>query len=119
MTNEGKTVVCKTDNFVLFVVPELLHRHRTTRQVHLQVQYQSEVTEELQEKKKDDSRDSDDRLRDLPDCLEEFTDNLEDTELSASVHSSQDSDSERPTKVISRSRMHCIKTQTEIAKSAC
>ena len=62
-----------------------------------------------QNKKKDDSRDSDDRLRDLPECLEEFTDNLEDTELPASVHSSQDSDSEPPTKVVSRSRKHSIK----------
>ena len=30
-------------------------------------------------KKKDDSRDSDERLRDLPEWLEELTDNLEDT----------------------------------------
>ena len=31
----------------------------------------------------DDSRDADDRLRDLPEWLEEFTDNLEDTEVHA------------------------------------
>ena len=41
--------------------------------------------------KRDDSRVSDDRLRDLPEWLEEFTDNLEDTELHAPAHISQDS----------------------------
>ena len=50
-------------------------------------------------KKRDDKRDSDDRLRDPP-GLEEFTDDLEDTELLAPAHISQDSDSERPTKVV-------------------
>ena len=39
--------------------------------------------------------------------LEELTDFLEDTEeLPASAHSSQDSDSEHPTNVVSRSRKH-------------
>ena len=45
-------------------------------------------------KKRDGSRDADDRLRDLPESLEEFTDNPEDTELHAPAHISQDSDSE-------------------------
>ena len=52
-----------------------------------------------QNKKRDGSRDSDDRLRDLPECLEEFTGNLEDSEVSAPSHISQDSHSERPTRV--------------------
>ena len=68
-----------------------LHCHRRTRQVHLQVQHQSEVTNPHQEtcaihqklttkkKKRDNNRDLDDRLRDLPELLEEFTENLEDT----------------------------------------
>ena len=51
-------------------------------------------------KKRDDSRDADDLLRDLP---EWFTDNLEDTELHVSAHISQDSGSEHPTKVASES----------------
>ena len=42
--------------------------------------------------------------------LEEFTDNPEDTELPAFAHSSQDSDSERPTKAVSKSRKHSIYT---------
>ena len=48
---------------------------------------------------RDGSRDADDRLRDLPEWLEEFTDNLEDTEVHAPAHISQDSDLERLTKV--------------------
>ena len=48
--------------------------------------------------KRDDNRDSDDRFRDLPEWLEEFTDNPEDTEDRAPAHISQDSDSERPVK---------------------
>ena len=50
-----------------------------------------------QNEKRDDSRDADDRLRDLPKWLEEFTNNLEDKELHAPAHISQDSDSELPT----------------------
>ena len=41
------------------------------------------------------------RFRDLPDWPEEFTDNLEDTEVPAPANTSQDSDAERPTKVAS------------------
>ena len=87
-----------------------------------QAQPKSEVTDQLQEtgadhtqktqnknKKRDGNRDSDDRLRDLPEWLEEFTDNLEDTVVPALAHVSQDSDSERPTKVASRE--HSIHTR--------
>ena len=88
-----------------------LHRHRRTRQVHLQVQHQSEVANPHQEtgaihkkthtqkKEKDIKRASDDRSRDLPESLEEFTENLEVTEVPAPAHISNDSDSERPRKV--------------------
>ena len=81
------------DNCVPLVVPGLstssgrksssLHCHRRTHRVHLQVLYQSEVTRWHPEtgaihpkptKKRDDHRDADDRLRDLPEWLEEFTD---------------------------------------------
>ena len=44
--------------------------------------------------------DADDRFRDLPEWLEEFTDNLEDTEVSASANISHDSVSESPTTVV-------------------
>ena len=72
-------------------------------------------------KKKNGSRDSDDRLRDLPEWMEDFTDHLEDTETPVPAHVSQDSDSERPTKVGSKSRKHSIFItfqKTEIAKYA-
>ena len=49
-------------------------------------------------KKRDGNRDSDDRLRDLLEWLEELTNHLEDTEAHAPAHISQDSDSGRPTK---------------------
>ena len=57
-----------------------------------------------QNKKRDGYRCSDDRLRDLPQCPEEFTDNLEDTEVPAPAHISRDSDSERLTTMVSKSR---------------
>ena len=43
-----------------------------------------------------------DRLRDLPERVEEFTENLEDTEVPASANISDDSDSEHPAKVASK-----------------
>ena len=61
-------------------------------------------------KKSGNNRDSDDRLRDLPEWLEEFTHNLEDTEVPAPAHVSQDTESERPTKVVSTSRKHSVYT---------
>ena len=42
------------------------------------------------------------RLRDLPEWSEEFTENLEDTEVPALANTSQDSDSERLTTVATR-----------------
>ena len=50
------------------------------------------------------------RLRDLPELLAEFTDNLEDTQVHAPAHISQDSDSESLTKVVSKSRKHSVCT---------
>ena len=41
-------------------------------------------------------------MRDLPEWLEEFTENLEDTQVLARAHISHDSDSERPAKVALR-----------------
>ena len=61
-------------------------------------------------KKRDGNRDSDDRLRDLPVWWEEFTDNLEDTGVHAQAHFSRDSDSERTTKVVTKSRTHSRKS---------
>ena len=57
------------------------------------------------------SENSNDRLRDLPEWLEEFTGNLEDTEMPAPAHISHDSDSERPAKVETKSRKHSFETR--------
>ena len=53
---------------------------------------------------------SGDPLADLPEWLEEFKENLVDTELLASTHTSQESDSEHPTKVETKSRKRSIYT---------
>ena len=68
----------------------------------------------------------------LPEWLEEFTENLEDAaEVLAPAHVSQDSDSEGPAKVVSKSRKHSIGThfpkdrncdiclRTKITKASC
>ena len=60
--------------------------------------------------KRDGSRDADDRLRDIPEWSEEFTENLEDTEVPAPRHISEDSDSQHLTKVVTTSRKSSIKT---------
>ena len=101
-----------------------LHRHRRTRQVHLQVQQQSEVTIGHQEtdaihlkprtkiRQRDNNRASENRLRDLMEWLEEFTDisktevpALSKTEVPAPAHISHDSDLERLTKVACRKHL--------------
>ena len=61
-------------------------------------------------KKRDGNRDPYDGLRDILEWLQEFADNLEDTEVPAPAHVSHDSDSERPAKVASKSWKHSMKT---------
>ena len=46
---------------------------------------------------RDNNRASEDRLRDLPEWVEGFTENLGDAEVPAPAHIARDSDSERPT----------------------
>ena len=105
----------------ILVPVSLLHRYHRTHQVHVQVLQQSEVTIGHQEtgaihpktkknNERDNNRASGDRLRDLPQWLEEFTENLDDTEVPAPAHISHDSDSERPTKVVSKLRKHSVYT---------
>ena len=127
LTKEGKTIVCKTDNFVPLVVPGLssisgagssstspsqdssstssstcpsptLERSDEAASVNW-CETHPETKTKIQ--KRDGNRDSDNRLRDLPEWLEEITDNLEDTKALATAQISQDSDSERSTKVAS------------------
>ena len=105
---------------VLVPVPPQ-HRHRRT--YPHQVQPQSDVTIRLHEtvaRKTQQPKTKRNRgmtveirttrLRDLPECLEVFTVNPEDTEVLAPAHSSQDSGSERPPKVVSKSRKRSIYT---------
>ena len=101
-------------------------QHRYCRICLQRVQPKSEVTDWLQEagadhsslspsKKnkqntwRDGNRESDERLRDLPEWLDEFTDNMVDT-VFAPAHISHDSDSERPMKEASTSWMHSVYT---------
>ena len=63
-----------------------------------------------QESLKSEKKDENDPLADLPLWLEDFTDNLEPAEVHAPAHISQDSDSEHPTKVATKSRKHSIFT---------
>ena len=120
----------KTDNFVPLVVPGLSTSSgcnssstSTLQDLSSTSPPKNEVTDwpheggadhpqktQNKNKKRDDSRDADDPLRDLPEWLEQFTDDLEDTEVHAPAHISQDSDSERLAKVVSKSRKHCIYT---------
>ena len=73
-----------------------------------------------QNRKRDNNRDSDDRLRDLPEWLEEFKDNLEDT-------GTQDSDSglrfgtfhESAIKIKEAQYPYSPSQKTEIAQYAC
>ena len=120
---------CKTDNFVPLVVPGLSTNCGSVSSSTSPPQDSSSSSSgpvlersdgmtprnwcdpsrtQNKNKKRDDRRDSDDRLRDLPEWLEECTDSLEDTEVPASAHRSQDSGPERPTKVGSKSRKHSI-----------
>ena len=57
-----------------------------------------------QESQRSDKKDANDPLEDLPFWLEDFTDNLEPTEVHAHPHTSQDSDSEHPAKVATKSK---------------
>ena len=62
----------------------------------------------------EDSETSSNRFRDLPDWSQEFTEHLEDEEVPAlrdtPANTSQDSDPERPIKVVSRK--HSVKTHS-------
>ena len=130
LTKEGKTIACKTENFVPLVVPRLSTNSGSNSSSTSTLDdlsptnpaqersdepapgkwRETNPTTQNNNKQRDGTRDSDDRLRDLPEWLEEFTDNPEDTELFASAYSSQDSDLERLTKVESQSRKHSIYT---------
>ena len=114
LTKQGKNFLCKTENFVPMVLPGLSSSSSTSpSQDSLSTPTStssspgSERSDELapgnwSRNPARDSENSSGRLRDLSEWLEEFTENLEDTEMPAPAHISHDSDSERSTKVASR-----------------
>ena len=95
LTKEGKTIVCKTDTFVGLVVPGLFTSSGSNssstpgivNKISPWAKWRTSPTKVVRIiLKRSQSRDADDRLRDLPEWLEEFTDNLEDTEVPAPAH---------------------------------
>ena len=123
LTKQGKKILCKMEIFVFPVVRGLSSNYGTSSSSTSPPQDSSSTSSSPATERSDDrapgnwrdspknqnknqKRDNDgawrDRLRDLPEWLEVFTDNLEDTEVSAPAQISHDSDSERPTKVASR-----------------
>ena len=138
VTKEKKAIFCKTVNFVPLVVPGLSTSSGSNSSSTSTLQDLSSTSPaqersdglapcgspsitENKIKKRDGNRDSDDRFRDLPAWWEEFTDNLEDTRVHAQTHFSRDSDSDRTTKVVTKSRKHSIESHFPkgLAKSAC
>ena len=99
----GRKLQCKTENFVP-VVPRLssssIASSSYTSVTAGFIKFFFEPSPD--QKKKDNKGTTGNRLRDFPEWLQEFTDNLEDTEVPASAYISHDSDSERLTKVASR-----------------
>ena len=101
-----KKITFRTDKFLPFVIPDLSASSGTASSSTSPVQdvsLSSSITERSdepalgnwreahqitknQQKKEDDDRDSDERLRDLPEWLEEFTDNLEHRDACARAH---------------------------------
>ena len=143
LTKDGKSFIWKTDNFVPLVVPGVIHQFWERFVVYIATPQDSSSSSsspvlepsdgldpgnwcdpsktQNKNEKRDDSRDSDDPLADLPERLEEFKENQVDTELPASAHSCPESDLEHPATVVSESRKHSIfvtSQKTEIAKSA-
>ena len=128
LAKEKKAIICKTVNFVPLVGPGLSTSSGSNSSSTSTLQDLSSTSPaqersdglapggwcgspsktENNNKKRDGNRDSDDRLRDFPEWWEEFADNREDTGVHAQAHFSQDSDSERTTKVVTTSRKHSI-----------
>ena len=103
----SKIVVKLHCKFVLYVGYRRIHQVLLRAQQDYQVvkrrrETDAVLTKTPDQKKKDNKGTTGNRLRDFPEWLQEFTDNLEDTEVPASAYISHDSDSERLTKVASR-----------------
>ena len=107
LTKQGKKIIWKTDTFVHLLVPGLSNSGTRSSSTPLPqdssstssspatersdepapgIWLETDPITQNQNKKRDNNQASDDRLRDLPEWLEEFTDNLEDTEMFAAAH---------------------------------
>ena len=95
----GQFRACCRSRFVIQFRKQFAFQHLPRRICLHQIQLQSHMANQLQtlergklkkikkkKEKKNDTQDSDDRLRDLSEWLEEFTDNLEDSEIPVSAH---------------------------------
>ena len=153
-----ENITCKTDNFVPLVVPGLSVNSGSSSSCTAPPQEQlgpdahqvsgnrassssssgsvleprdELATRRLEQEPWDDKKDSDDPLADLRFWFEDFTDNLEPTEEDAPAHISRDSDSEHPTKVVTKPRKRSIYSlfpkdrnfdvclRTKITKASC
>ena len=128
LTKNGKTMTCRINNHVPLVVPGLSTNSgsRASSTSPSRDQFSTDLSEEQREvaaskngsgqstkcenqkKKKERRSDADDRLQGLLEWSEPFTDNLADTEIYAPAQVSEDSDSERVTKVTERLRKQSI-----------
>ena len=103
LTKQGKKILCKTENFVPLVVPGTSSTSGTSSSSTSLPQDSSSTSSSptaIHQKPQNKNRKRD----------TEFTENLEDTEMPAPAHISQDSDSERPAKVVTKSTKHRIYT---------
>ena len=125
LTKNGKNGSCKADNFEPLVVSGLSSRTGSTSSSTSRMQDSTSSESQGPDKTRSDSQASRNRSEtdpdkkdvhaqlQLPEWLEDITENLEDPEILAHTHIYQeDSDSERPTKVVAKSklRMHSIYT---------
>ena len=128
LTKNGKRILCKTENVVPVVAPGLSSSSSASSSstplpqdsssaspsparlrsddTHAQASGNRGAPLRIKKQKNNNYQATRSRLRGLPEWSEEFTENLEDTEVPASrdtpANTSQDSDSERPTKVVSK-----------------
>ena len=138
LTKNGKSVICKTDNFVPLVVPRLSvnsescssttttspeslgpeaspasgNRASASSSSDAVVGRSDETSSGKlgQESWESDKKDKNDPLAEMPFWLQDFKDNLIPTEVPSPAHFSQDSDSEHSTKVATMSRKHSMFT---------
>ena len=101
LTKNGKKIICKTDNFVPLVVPGLSSASGSSSSSTSRMQDMTPSASQDPDKDRSDlpasgnwsgtdsdRMDKDDRLQ-LPEWLEEFTENLDDPEITVHTHNTQ------------------------------